>query len=175
MKEYTLEICGLTRKLPIVPLGPRIKIASFSLLGDRLLVEALARKLAVKLKNTAFDFLIGPEVKVVPLLEEVSRLLKKERYIVCRKKIHGYMVSPLTSRSGPNLVMNGSDAALIKRKKVVILDDVVSSGATMEALERLILAAGGKVVARVAVLRQEGKAETLKGITFLDELPIFRT
>ena len=159
----------------MVPLGPKIKIASFSLLGDRLLVEALARKLAVKLKSTDFDFLVGPEVKVVPLLEEVSRLLKKDRYIVCRKKIHGYMVSPLTSKNGPNLVMNGSDATLIKGKRVVILDDVVSSGATMESLERLISAAGGKMVGKVAVLKQESKEETPKDIVFLGELPIFRT
>jgi len=175
MKYYTLKTCGLTRKLPIVPLGPKIKIASFSLLGDRLLVEAVAKKVTSKLKNTNFDFLVGPEVKVVPLLEEVSRILGKERYVVCRKKIHGYMVSPLTSKDAPGLVMNGPDAEILKGKEIVVLDDVVSSGATMEAVERLIAIAGGKVVAKISVLKQEGQASALKDITFLGELPVFRT
>jgi len=175
MEYFKLEICGLSRKLPIVPLGPKIKIASFSLLGDRLLVEALAKKLAVKLKKTDFDVLVGPEVKVVPLLEEVSRIMKKERYIVCRKKIHGYMINPLVSKFAPGLVMNGQDAEILKSKKAIILDDVVSSGATMESVERLIALAGGRVVAKMAILRQEGQAQTLKDTAFLGELPIFRT
>ena len=139
------------------------------------MVEALAKKVASKLDSTNFDFLVGPEVKVVPLLEEVSRILGKERYIVCRKKIHGYMVSPLTSKDAPGLVMNGSDAEILKGKKAVVLDDVVSSGATMESVERLIAIAGGRVVIKISVLRQEGQAKTLKDITFLGELPVFRT
>jgi adenine phosphoribosyltransferase len=175
MEYYKLEICGLTRRLPIVPLGPKIKIASFSLLGDRLLVEALAKKLALKLKKTSFDILVGPEVKVVPLLEEVSRILKKDRYIVCRKKIHGYMINPLVAKSIPGLVMNGLDAEILKHKKAVILDDVVSSGATMEAVEKLVALAGGKVVAKYTVLKQQDRVETLDDIQFLGTLPIFRT
>jgi adenine phosphoribosyltransferase len=175
MEYYNLKICGLTRKLPIVSLGGKLKIASFSLLGDRILVEVVAKRLVRFLKQTDFDYLVGPEVKVVPLLQEVSRLLKKEKYIVCRKKIHGYMVSPLNLRVGPSLVMNGPDAKLLKGKKAVILDDVVSSGATMEAVIALIETAGGRVVKKVTVLRQEGQAETLKDLIFLGELPIFRT
>ena len=175
MNYFNLKICGLSRKLPIVPLGPKIKIASFSLLGDRLLVEALAKKVASKLNSINFDFLVGPEVKVVPLLEEVSRILGKERYIVCRKKIHGYMVSPLTSKNAPGLVMNGPDAEILRGREAVVLDDVVSSGATMESVERLIATAGGRVVAKISVLKQEGQARALKDMIFLGELPVFRT
>ena len=175
MEYYTLKIAGVVRKLPLVPLNSKIKIASFNLLGDRVLVEALAKLLVKSLKPFKFDYLVGPEVKVVPLLQELSKILKKERYIVCRKKIHGYMVAPLILKEKSGLVMNGPDAALIKGKKVVILDDVVSSGRTMEEVNLLINKAGGKVVAKIAVLRQEGEAETLDNLIFLAELPIYRT
>lgn len=173
MEYYKLKICGLTRDLPIVPLGSKIKIASFNLLGDRLLVEALAKNLATKLREKDFDYLVGPEVKVVPLLEEVSRILKKERYVVCRKKIHGYMVKPLILKEMSGLVMNGPDAELIKNKQVIILDDVVSSGATMEAVEKLISLAGAKVVAKLCVLKQQGSYKSNDNLTFLAELPTF--
>jgi len=175
MDYYTLKICGLSRKLPIIPLGAKLRIASFNLLGDRVLVEKLAVELSLKLKSLDFDFLVGPEVKVVPLLQELSRLLNKKRYIVCRKKVHGYMVSPLYLKGGAGLVMNGLDASYIKGKKVLILDDVISSGKTMEEVTTLVERARGKVIAKAAVLRQKGEAEALNDLIFLGELPIYRT
>lgn len=175
MEYYTLKIAGITRKLPLISLTAKIKIASFNLLGDRVLVEAIAQLLAKKIKEIKFEYLIGPEVKVVPLLQELSQILKKERYIVCRKKIHGYMVSPLVLKEKSGLVMDGPDAALIQGKKVVILDDVISSGRTMEEVDLLVDKAGGEVVAKVAVLRQEGIDQARDNLIFLADLPIFRT
>lgn len=175
MEYFTLKIGRLERKLPIIPLGKNVKIASFNLLGDRVLVEEIAKALFVKLKKIKFDYLVGPEVKVVPLLQELSRLLGKKLYVVCRKKVHGYMVSPIVLKEDFGLVMNGPDADIIKNKKTVILDDVVSSGVTMETVTKLISRAGGEVVAKVAVLKQEGKIKALEDVIFLEELPIFRT
>jgi len=174
MKYYNLEIAGLKRKLPIVTLGPKVKVASFNLLGDRELVGVLAQKIVEKLKEIEFDYLIGPEAKVVPLLHELCRLLGKKRYVVCRKKVHGYMVSPLKSKRKPTLVLDGADLVFLEGKKVVVVDDVVSSGRTMQAIDELMEQAGVQVVARLAVFRQGKKAaQEVDDLIFLDELPLF--
>lgn len=146
MDFYTLKIGNLERKLPIISLTPKIKVASFNLLGDGELVEIITKKLAKKLKDVDFDYLVGPEVKVVPILQELSRVLKKKRYIVCRKEIHGYMISPIKTPGKHGLVLNGSDAKLITDKKVIIVDDVVSSGNTIKTISQLVTNCGAKVV-----------------------------
>jgi adenine phosphoribosyltransferase len=174
MKYYTLKVGKVRRKLPIVALSPKIKIASFNLLGDRELVEVLAQQIAERLKGIDFDYLVGPEVKVVPLLHELSKLLGKPRYIVCRKQLHGYMVSPKKTRRKPGLVIDGKDVELIDKKKVVILDDVVSSGHTMRIVKELMEISGARVVAMVAVFRQGIKDESeLEGLIYLGTLPLF--
>lgn len=174
MAFHLLKIGRLKRKLPIVSLGPKIKVASFNLMGDRVLVEVLAKSLARKLRKYQFDFLVGPEVKVVPLLHELSRILAKKRYVICRKSIHGYMVSPLRTPGKNGLVLDGTDAELIKDKKIIIVDDVVSSGNTLRLVENLTNQAGASVVARVAVFKQGGKIEKeIPDLIFLDSLPVF--
>jgi len=174
VKYYFLKIGKINRNLPIVALTPKIKVASFNLLGDRELVNFLAKRLALKIKSLDFDFLIGPEVKVVPLLHELSKLLKQDKYVICRKEIHGYMVSPIKSRQKGGLVLNGTDAELIKGKKVVIVDDVVSTGATIYEVEFLAKLAGAEIVAKVALFRQGNRLHPKqKGIIFLGELPVF--
>jgi adenine phosphoribosyltransferase len=171
---YTLEIDGLKRQLPIITLGPKIKVASFNLLGDEKLVEILAKKLVAKIKKVEFDYLVGPEVKVVPLLHELSKILHKDRYVICRKEIHGYMVSPIKSQQKQGLVINGSDADLVKNKKVIIVDDVVSTGSTIHSIEELMKLANAKVVAKIAVFRQGNQLHPLqKDLIYLDELPVF--
>lgn len=174
MKYYDLQIAGLKRKLPIVALGPKVKVASFNLLGDREMVEVLAGELVKKLKDIKFDYLVGPEVKVVPLLHELSKRLKKDKYIVCRKEIHAYMQSPIKTFQKPGLVLNGSDAELIKRKKVVIVDDVVSSGRTLYIVEELMKITEAEVVAKVAVFKQGKRLhEKQKDLIYLKTLPVF--
>ncbi len=176
MDFYTLKLCGLTRKLPIVALGPNIKIASFNLLGDAELVEATAYNLQQKVKDLDFDIIAGPEVKVVPLLHSLAKKLGHKRYIVCRKKIHGYMTNPQTLEKKPTLVLNGPDANLIKGKRVLVVDDVVSTGRTLKVMDELIEQSGGEVVANAVVLKQGTKK--INGIAnpiFLGKLPVFKT
>ncbi len=176
MTYYTLKICGLTRNLPIVSLGPKLKIASFNLLGDGELVEAVAKDLAKEIKKFEFDYLVGPEVKVVPLLQVLSQKLKKPRYIILRKNIMGYMTKPITNKYKPNLVLNGPDADLLKDKKVIIVDDVVSTGRTIRVVGDLMTMARAEVVAAVAVLKQGEKEEEIEPPFFyLGNLPLFGT
>lgn len=174
MDYYTLKICGLTRKLPIVSLGPHLKIASFNLLGDGELVEKIAEELEKKIKKMDFDYLVGPEVKVVPLLQALAQRLGKPRYVILRKNIMGYMVKPVSNKSKPTLVLNGSDAEILKGKKILIVDDVVSTGRTIRVVSELMRMTGAEVVGAVAVLKQGGKQEELEiPFSFLETLPLF--
>lgn len=174
-KIFSLEICGLTRHLPIVPLGPKLKIASFNLLGDGELVETTARELAKKLRQFDFDVLVGPEVKVVPLLQTLSQILKKPRYVVLRKKIHGYMVRPQKLGREPTLVIDSRDAEFLQGKKVAVIDDVISTGRTLQATRELVEQSGGEVIVNAVIFKQGGAP--IKGIPdliYLGELPLFR-
>lgn len=176
MEYYQLNLCGLKRNLPIVHLSPKIKAASFNLLGDRELVEVAAKNIVKKIKDYKFDFLIGPEVKVVPLLQEMARLLKQPHYIVCRKNIMGYMIKPIISRNKPSLVIDGTDASLIRDKKVFLVDDVISTGRTIQVIKELMSQIGAEVVGVAAILKQDGHAESgLKNLIYLEELSVFKT
>ena len=176
MNYYLLKIGTIERKLPIVSLGRGIKVASFNLLGDSEMVEKIALLMVKKLAKTDFDLLVGPEVKVVPLLHEITRILGKKRYVVCRKNIHGYMVSPVISYHKPGLILDGNDAAFLKGKNVVVIDDVVSSGLTMRVADELIESVGGKVVAHAAVFKQgERNGGFFKNLISLGTLPVFKS
>ncbi len=176
MEYYNLEFFGLKRKLPLVRLTPKIKIASISLLGDTELTEKAAEKLAEKLKKYQFDYLVGPEVKVVPLLYALSQKLGQKKYVVCRKSIKGYMTNPQVLRipKGPKfnmLVLDGPDAELLKGKKVAIIDDVVSSGVTIINLEKILNQVQAKIVVVATIFKQ---GEQFKGkLLYLASLPIF--
>lgn len=174
MDYYTLKLCGLTRKLPIVSLGPKLKIASFNLLGDGELVEKIAKELTKEIKKFDFDYLVGPEVKVVPLLQVLSKKLDKPRYIVLRKNIMGYMIKPILNKSRPTLVLDGSDVKLLKSKKVVVVDDVISTGRTIKVVKELMQMVNAEVVGVVAILRQGEKlVEAEIPFYCLGELPVF--
>lgn len=175
MEYYAFHFQGLSRKLPLVPLGPKLKIASLNLLGDGELVEASAKALAEKLKDIDFDILAGPEVKVVPLLHVLSQILGKPRYVVCRKKIYGYMTDPVTRGRNPTLVLNSPDAQLIQGKKVAIIDDVVSTGRTLKVMKELIEQNGGRVVVNAVIAKQGHEPlENIENLIFLTTLPLFR-
>lgn len=174
---YTLELCGLTRRLPIVPVAPGFSIASFVILGDTELVGAAAKALVAKMPKV--DALISAEAKGIPLIHEVSRLLGMN-YFVARKSVKPYMKSPLTdevvsitTQKKQVLCLDGQDALLIAGKRVAIIDDVISTGESISAVERLVVKAGGIVAARAAILA-EGEAAERPDIIFLAELPLFR-
>lgn len=174
MGTYVLKLCGLTRRLPLVAISPKVRIASFNLLGDGELVERLAVELERKIADIAFDYLVGPEVKVVPLIQSLAVRLGKPRYIILRKNIMGYMVRPLTGQAKPTLTLNGPDAELLQGKRVVIVDDVITSGRTVVVASGLIRSAGGEVVAVCAVLKQGDELERIAApFYFLGKLPFF--
>ena len=176
MNFYLLKIGTMERKLPIVNLGKGIKVASFNLLGDSEMVAEIASRMVKKLTKVDFDILVGPEVKVVPLLHELTQILGKKRYVVCRKNIHGDMVSPIASRNKPGLILDGNEATFLKGKNVVIVDDVVSSGLTMRVADELIDSVGGKVVAHAAVFKQgERNDDFFKNLISLGTLPVFKS
>ena len=175
-KTYTLEICGLTRKLPIIPITPELDIASFVILGDTELVVAVAPELVKRLPPV--DVVVTPEAKGIPLAFEVSRLLGMN-YIIARKSVKPYMDHPLvdevfsiTTQKKQTLCLDGKDVRTIKGQRVAIVDDVISTGESINAMQRLIEKAGGKVAAKAAILA-EGDAVNMKDIIYLQELPLF--
>ena len=174
---YELTVAGVTRQLPIVQIAPDLAIASFVILGDCELVTAAAPLLAERLPE--IDYIVTAEAKGIPLANEVSRLLGLPYYIVARKSIKPYMQTPLTdevnsitTQKTQSLCLDGKDALAIRGRRVALLDDVISTGASLEAVERLVEKAGGKVVARAAILA-EGDAAKRDDIIFLEELPLF--
>lgn len=176
-QTYRLKIAGLERELPIVEVAPGLAIASFVILGDAELVEAVAPELARRLPPV--DYLVSAEAKGIPLVQEMSRLLGLKRYLVARKSVKPYMIDPLvtevvsiTTQKKQVLCFDGKDAAAVRGKKVAIVDDVISTGASLEAVEHLVKTAGGIVVARAAILA-EGEAAGRDDIIFLEKLPLF--
>lgn len=174
---YELNVAGLRRELPIIQIAPNLAIASFVILGDCELVTAAAGELAKKLPEV--DYLITAEAKGIPLVNEISRLLNKTKYIVARKSIKPYMDEPLvdevvsiTTQKPQVLCLDGKDAEMIKGKTVALIDDVISTGESLDAITRLVEKAGAKVAAKAAILA-EGDAAKREDIIFLEELPLF--
>lgn len=177
MNYYTLKIAGLERQLPIIDISDNLSIASFVILGDFELIEAVAPILAEKLPD--FDLLVTAEAKGIPLVHEICRVLSKKEYIVARKSIKAYMDKPLidsvesiTTKEKQLLSLDGGDAQKIKGKKIVLIDDVISTGESIDALERLVKLGGGNVVAKATILA-EGNACKRDDIIYMDKLPLF--
>ena len=151
--------------------------ASFVILGDCELVTAAAPLLAQKLPKV--DYLVTAEAKGIPLVHEVSRLLGLPYYIVARKSVKPYMAEPLvdevvsiTTQKAQTLCLDGKDALAVKGRRVAIVDDVISTGESLSAIERLLEKAGAEIVAKAAILA-EGEAAGRGDIIFLEELPLF--
>ncbi len=177
MKTYTLNVAGLTRELPIIKLSYDLSIASFVILGDTEIVRKTAPIIAKKLPEV--DFIVTAEAKGIPLAYEISRVLNLNEYVVARKSVKAYMEEPIevevnsiTTTNSQKLYLNNQDAKKIKGKRVALVDDVISTGQSLKALERLVEKAGGKVLAKAAILA-EGDAKDRKDIIFLEALPLF--
>lgn len=177
MEYYELNVAGVTRELPIMQVSPELSIASFVILGDCELVTAAAPLLAGKLPEV--DYLVTAEAKGIPLVNELSRILELPYYIVARKSIKPYMNEPLTdevrsitTQKKQSLCLDGHDARLIRGKRVAIVDDVISTGESLMALERLVEKAGAKIMAKAAILA-EGDAADREDIIYLERLPLF--
>ena len=175
--SYTLHVAGLTRILPILRLNENLSIASFVLLGDTELVVESAKCLVDRLPE--FDLIVGAEAKGIPLVQELSRILNKERFVIARKSMKPYMgtavvdeVLSITTQVPQVLALDEIDAERIKGKRILCVDDVISTGASLDALERLVKQAGGNIVGRVAILA-EGDAANRSDIIYLEKLPLF--
>lgn len=180
MDNYVLKICGLERKLPLIYVGRKTRLASFSLLGDVELVGKVAQEMSKKLAKVDFDFFVGPEVKVVPLIYELAKRFKQKRFVICRKSVKPSMVSPVILKPLPyfpkhvrQLVLDGADAVLLSGKKVVIVDDVVSTGVTLRMVKKIMEKIGAEVVATMAILRQGKQFDPMEDLIFLGEVPVF--
>lgn len=177
MKYYTLNIAGLRRELPIIKLSDELSIASFVILGDTELVEKTAPILVTKLPEV--DILVTAEAKGIPLVYEISKILNLKSYVVARKSVKAYMEEPIevtvnsiTTSNPQKLYLNNEDVKKIKGKRVALIDDVISTGQSLKALEDLVLKAGGNIVAKAAILA-EGDAKDREDISFIEELPLF--
>lgn len=177
MNTYRLEVAGITRELPLVNISDDLQIASFVILGDTEIVAKSAPLLAAKLPEA--DILVTAEAKGIPLVYEISKHLDMKEYVVARKSIKPYMKNPLvsevvsiTTQKSQTLCLDEDDVRRIKGRRVIVIDDVISTGESIRALEDLVAEAGGNVVARAAILA-EGESAERDDITFLEKLPVF--
>lgn len=177
MNYYKMNVAGVERDLPICPISDKLSIAGFVLLGDYELTEACAKALNAKLPE--HDYMIAPEAKSIGLINEMARLSGQKKHFIARKAMKAYMTNPLivnvtsiTTKGTQTLYLDGADAEMIKGKRIVIIDDVISTGESLAAVEKLIEQAGGTVVCKAAVLA-EGDAADRDDIVYLEKLPLF--
>lgn len=178
MKEYyTIQVAGLERDLPICPINEKMCIAGFVIFGDVELTVSCARDLLkVAPKH---DIIITAESKGIPLAHEMARQAGESRYLLARKATKLYMknvfgveVDSITTDHRQHLYIDGADAEFMKGKDVLIVDDVISTGESLKALEKLVNKAGGNIVGRMAILA-EGDAIKRTDIQYLQKLPLF--
>ena len=177
MKKYPMTIAGLKRELPICPLNENLSIAGFVIFGDPELTTACADAL-LKIAPE-YDYIITAEAKGIPLAHEMARLAGNQKYFIARKKAKAYMtgvfevkVHSITTAGEQSLFLDGADAELMKGSKILIVDDVISTGESLRAVEELVNAAGGNIVGKMTILA-EGDAQTRDDITYLEKLPLF--
>ncbi len=178
MSEYCLQIAGLKRYLPYVDINDELAYASFVVISDTELVSTVAPLLAERIGEC--DALVTAEAKGIALAYEISRLLGLKEFIVARKSVKSYMKQPLdvpvksiTTSTIQHLFLDGCDVEKIKGRKVCLLDDVVSTGDSLAAMEQLVSQAGAIVTKKAAILA-EGEAAERDDLIFLQKLPLFR-
>jgi adenine phosphoribosyltransferase len=177
LQYYDLKVAGITRRLPIIRVTDRLEIASFVILGDAELVVAAAKELSGRLPKV--DYLITAEAKGIPLVQELAHVMGMKRYFVARKSVKPYMVEPLvtevysiTSQVRQILCLEKEESEMIRGRRILIVDDVISTGESVKAMEQLIRRAGGKVAGKAAILA-EGDAADRRDIVYLEKLPVF--
>ena len=174
---YEIDICGLKRDLPLCKVTDELYIGAFVMFGDVELTVHCAAELLKKAPD--YDYLLAPEAKSIPLLYEMARQSGAEKYFVARKGAKAYMsdvfevsVKSITTMHVQKLVLDTADAEMIRGKRILILDDVISTGESLRATEELVRQAGGIVAGRMAVLA-EGEAYDRDDIIVLGKLPLF--
>jgi adenine phosphoribosyltransferase len=176
---YPIKVAGLERQLPLCPIGDGLMIGAFVIFGDTELTVACATELNKRIPP--HDVMITAESKGIPLICEMARQAGEMRYILARKSPKLYMknvftaeVQSITTGHRQVLCLDGKDADYIRGKRVVIVDDVISTGESLRAMEELVEQAGGRVVGRMAILA-EGDAIERDDIVYLEKLPLFKS
>ena len=174
---YRMKVAGLERDLPICPVNESLYIAGFVIFGDQELTVACARDLLERAPE--YDYIITAEAKGIPLAHEMARQHGDAKYILARKGPKLYMrdifsvsVNSITTAKEQKLYLDGADAALMKGKRILVVDDVISTGESLKALEALVEKAGGIICGRMAILA-EGDAQEREDLVYLEKLPLF--
>ena len=174
---YTMNVAGLERQLPICPVNDTLSIAGFVIFGDQELTVSCARELLKKAPE--YDYIITAEAKGIPLAHEMARQHGDAKYILARKGPKLYMrdifsvsVQSITTAKEQKLYLDGADAALMQGKRILVVDDVISTGESLKALEALVEKAGGQICGRMAILA-EGDAQERPDLVYLEKLPLF--
>ena len=177
-ETYDVEIAGLKRSLRLFEVKPGLKIAILNILGDTELVEACAKALGKGLRAVKFDILVTAEAKSIPLAHALSVETKKP-YIVLRKAYKPYMGAALiaetlsiTTGEPQTLIMDEKDQSLVKGKRAVIVDDVISTGSTLQGMRMIMEKAGAEVVGEAAIMT-EGERAQWEHVIALGHLPLF--
>ena len=177
-ETYAVEVAGLKRDLRLFEIKPGLKIAILNILGDTEFVQACAKELAQKLKDTDYDLLVTAEAKSIPLAYALSIETKKP-YVVLRKAYKPYMGDALkaetlsiTTGQPQTLFLDEKDVELMKGRKVVIVDDVISTGSTLQGMKMVIDKAGASVAAEAAIFTEGDRAQWMH-IIALGHLPVF--
>ena len=177
MKYYKMNIAGCERSLPLCPLNEKLYIGAFVIFGDPELSSAAAAELLKK--APAYDYLITAESKGIPLVHEMARQAGNQKYMLARKVPKLYMsgvfqvtVNSITTAKEQTLYLDAADAELMRGKRILIVDDVISTGESLRALEQLVTAAGGEICGRMCILA-EGDAQKRDDIIYLEPLPLF--
>ena len=175
--EYRMKVAGLERDLPICKVSDTLYIAGFVIFGDQELTVACARELLKRAPE--YDYIITAEAKGIPLAHEMARQTNAPKYFLARKAPKLYMrgvfessVRSITTAKEQTLYLDTADAELMKGKRILIVDDVISTGESLLALEALVKKAGGNIVGRMAVLA-EGDAQNREDLIYLEKLPLF--
>jgi adenine phosphoribosyltransferase len=177
-ETYAVEIAGLKRDLRLFEIKPGLKIAILNILGDTEFVQACAKELAHKLKDTDYDLLVTAEAKSIPLAYALSVETKKP-YVVLRKVYKPYMGDALkaetlsiTTGQPQTLILDEKDVELLRGKKVIIVDDVISTGSTLQGMKMVLDKAQASVVAEAAIFTEGDRAQWMH-IIALGHLPLF--
>ena len=177
MKYYHMNIAGLDRDLPLCPLNDKLSIGAFVIFGDPELTVACARELLARAPE--YDYLLTAEAKGIPLIHEMARQHGDSTYMLARKAPKLYMtgvmevkVRSITTAAEQKLFIDTADAEKMRGKRILIVDDVISTGESLHALETLVNEAGGIICGRMCILA-EGDAQNRSDLVYLEKLPLF--
>jgi len=177
-ETYPIEVAGVHRELRLFAIAPGVRIAILNILGDTELVQAASRALAEKLRAVDYDLLVTAEAKAIPLCYAVSVETQKP-YIVLRKSLKPYMGEALrsetlsiTTNETQTLFLDEKDREMVKNKRVILLDDVISTGSTLQGMRLIMDKAQAQIVGSAAIFT-EGDRAKWSDIIALGHLPVF--